>query len=167
MTASTSPASVAWLELGARAGRIRVDKGGTTHEFPVPIGLCTVAELFRRNPPHESELEAAIDLVEDAVMPLAKVLRGQAVLVAGDALSRRVAIFSTGSDTSQAASLQAVEGQFEQLAMAARRGAWSGGLRMDSSLAAGLLILRELMHHAGFDRIELRETLEDSKPIFK
>lgn len=54
------------------------------------------------------------------------------------------------------ASLDALEARFEQMALAARRSAWSREFHMDSFLAAGLLILREFMHHAGFDRIELR-----------
>ena len=144
------------LELGTGAGRIRVERSGAAADYPLPVGTAAVSALWRREPPNEGELEAAIDLVEEAVMPLAKAIPGRAVLVAGDEMARMLVGVSTGCDASQAASLDAVEARFGQLALAAQRGAWTREDRMDPSTSAGLLILRELMHHAGFERIELR-----------
>jgi hypothetical protein len=155
-----SYASVIWLELGASASRIRIERNGATNDLPLPIGTSIVSALFQRDPPRESELEAAIDLIEQAVMPLAKVMPRQAVLVAGNELARNLASASTGSDGSRFALLVAVEARFEQLAQAAGRGMWDRDNRMDSAIAAGLLILREFMHHSGFERIELRESGE-------
>jgi hypothetical protein len=152
-----SYATIIWLELSASASRIRVERNGVTDELPLPIGTSMVSALFRRDPPGESELEAAIDLIEQAVMPIAKVIPAQSVLVAGNELARKLVSESTGSDGSRVAFLGAVEARFELLALAAGRGVWSGDNRMDSSVSAGLLILREFMHHAGFERIELRE----------
>jgi hypothetical protein len=153
-----SYATAVWLELGASAGRIRVERNGATDELPLPIGTSIVSALFRRDPPRESELEAAIDLIEQAVMPLAKVMPRQAVLVAGNELARKLVSAGTGSDGTRVALLDAVEARFELLALAAARGMWSRDNRMDSSDSAGLLILREFMHHAGFERIELRDS---------
>ena len=159
MTATSGHEVVVWLELGPSPGRIRVDGDGSTGTFPLPVGTSEVVALFRRDPPTEGELEIAIELIEEAVMPLAKQVPRKAVLVAASDLARDLVMFSTGSAAGHGASLDAVEGRFEQLALAARRGAWSREVHMDSSFAAGLLILREFMHHAGFDRIELRDAV--------
>jgi hypothetical protein len=148
---------VVWLELGPASGRIRVDGDGSTEIFPLPVGTTDVIALFRRDPPTEGELEIAIELIEDAVMPLARKLPRKSVLVAANDLALKLVNLSTGCAASHCASLGAVEVRFEQMALAARRGAWSRELHLDSSLSAGLLILREFMHHAGFDRIELRD----------
>jgi exopolyphosphatase/pppGpp-phosphohydrolase len=149
--------AVVWLELLASAGRIRVDLDASTGAFPLPIGTSAVSALFRHDPPTEGELESAIELVEEAVMPLAKKMPRGSVLVASSERARELVNLSTGSVTSHVASLDAVESRFEQMALAARRGAWSREVRMDPSVCAGLLILREFMHHSGFDRIEVRD----------
>jgi hypothetical protein len=156
MTATGADEVVVWLEIGPSSGCIRAAGGGSTEIFPFPVGTADVLALFRHDPPTEGELEIAIELIEDAVMPLAKTLPRGSVLVAGNDLVLKLAHLSTGCVASQAASLDAVEAQFEQIALAARRGAWSRELQIDPSLCAGLLILREFMHHASFDRIELR-----------
>ena len=154
MTVADSHDGVVWLELEAADGRIRIEVDGATDEYPLPTGTSAVSALFKRDPPTQAQLELAIEVVEEAVMPLAKRIRRPAVLVAASDLARKLIALSTGSGTSHAASLDAVEARFEQLALAARRGAWPGESRMDVPVSAGLLILREFMHHAGFDRIE-------------
>jgi hypothetical protein len=156
MTATGAYEIVVWLEIGLSSGRIRAAGGGSTGIFPLPVGTADVLALFRHDPPKEGELEIAIELIEDAVMPLAKKLPQGSVLVAANDLVLKLVKLSTGCAASHAASLDAVEAQFEQIALAARRGAWSRELHIDPSLCAGLLILREFMHHAGYDRIELR-----------
>jgi hypothetical protein len=148
--------AVVSLELETSHGRILVDRDGSTEIFRLPVGTSDVVVLFRRDPPTEGELEIAIELIEASVMPLTKKLPPDGTLVAAGDLTRELACVSTGSRSSVAASRDAVESQFEQIALAARRGAWSREVHMTLSLAAGLLILREFMQHAGFDRIELR-----------
>ena len=157
VTTAQAPA-VLLLEMGEAAGRVRVDANGLLLDIPLPAG--TVG-MFRSDPPRESEIESAIDRVEEAVMPLAKVLPPGATLVAGNALTRRVAAVAAGSDAVESVAVAAVEALFEQVAMGARRGFWSGEQRMDGSLAAGALILREFMDHLGFDRIEVPAEADD------
>jgi hypothetical protein len=142
------------LELGSASGRVRIDAAtaSASREIPLPVGTTG---LFRNDPPRESEIEFAIERVEQAVMPLAKLLPHDAVLCAGDAFVRHLGETAAGSDNVDAVSVVAVEALFEQLAMAARRGLWSSDQCMDSRTAAGVLILREFMHHLGFDRIAL------------
>jgi exopolyphosphatase/pppGpp-phosphohydrolase len=143
------------LELGETAGCIHVDANGLLRSHALPIGTSSLTGIFHRDPPTEADLEIAIDLTEEAVMPLAKLLPAGAVLLAGDSLTRRVAVLAVGSDDIDAVSITAVEDLFEQVAMAARRGFWAGGQRIDGDTAAGALILREFMHHLGFDRMEV------------
>lgn len=162
MTTTNAHEVVVWLELGPSPGRIRVEAGGSTAIFPLPVGTSEVVALFRRNPPTEGELEVAIEVIEEAVMPLAKKVPQGAVLMAASDLARELVSLSTGSAASHVASLDAVEARFEQMALAARRGAWSREVQMDSSLSAGLLILREFMHHAAFDRIERQDGVASS-----
>jgi hypothetical protein len=62
---------------------------------------------------------------------------------------------AAGSEDVDEVSIAAIEALFEQIAMAARRGFWAGDQRMDGPTAAAVLIVREFMHHLGFERIEL------------
>jgi exopolyphosphatase/pppGpp-phosphohydrolase len=154
MTATAARNTVR-LELAETAGCVRVDANGSVELLSVPIGITSLTSIFQRDPPTEAEIEIAIDLTEQAVMPLAKLLPAGAVLLAGNPLTLRVAALAAGSRDIDAVSIAAVEGLFEQVAIAARRGFWAGEQRMDGATAAGALILRELMHHLGFDHIEL------------
>jgi exopolyphosphatase/pppGpp-phosphohydrolase len=143
------------LELGETAGCIHVDAKGLSQSHALPIGTSTLTSIFHRDPPTEADLEIAIDLTEEAVMPLARMLPSGAVLLAGNPLTGRIALLAAGSSEIDAVSITAIESLFEQVAMAARRGFWPAGQQMDAPSAAAVLILREFMHHLGFDRIEI------------
>jgi exopolyphosphatase/pppGpp-phosphohydrolase len=115
-----------------------------------------VEDVLRHESPTPGELERAIDLVEDALTDsrLAHANRGE--LVTADALLRRVPGLGVSG-----ASLQrdAVESLFQRLASR------SLGMHISAvelpegrDFAAALLILRECMHHLGFDRITIVET---------
>ncbi|MCM2252249.1 MAG: hypothetical protein NDJ19_07815 [Ramlibacter sp.] len=143
------------LELGAGAGHVGIIAADAGRKLPLPIGSSHLVRLFRRDPPRPVDLEEAIEVTEDAVMPLARLLPPDSVLRADDPLTRQVALRAAGSDAVQSVSLDAIEALFGQLADAAQRGFWSGELRLDPTEAAALVILREFMHHAGFDSIEL------------
>jgi hypothetical protein len=143
------------LELGAGESRLQVLESGVLRELRVSIGSSAVAQLFHSDPPTERELEAAIDMVEAAVMPLANEISPGATLIAGDALTGEVAASSTGDPLAATASIDAVEGLFDQLARAGQRGTWAGTTRMDATFAATVVILREFMHHTRFKSIQI------------
>jgi hypothetical protein len=145
------------LMLGAVESRVQVLETHAFREMRLPIGSSAVAEIFRSDPPTERELESAIDLIEEAVMPFAKEVPPGSALIAGDALTCEVAALGAGDQIVERVSIDAVEGLFDQLARAGRRGTWVGTTRMDATLAAAVVILREFMHHAGFLTIQLRE----------
>jgi hypothetical protein len=151
MTTAGPGAILVRLELGSTLAHVHVDAQGASRHLPVALGT---SGLFRGDPPSEAEIESAIERVEEAVMPLAKLLAG-ATLRAGDAMTRRVAAMAAGSEDVDEVSIAAIEALFEQIAMAARRGFWAGDQRMDGPTAAAVLIVREFMHHLGFERIEL------------
>jgi hypothetical protein len=152
MTTSGPGAILVRLELGSTLAHVHVDAQGASRHLPVALGT---SGLFRGDPPSEAEIESAIERVEEVVMPLAKLLPAGATLRAGDAMTRRVAAMAAGSEDVDEVSIAAIEALFEQIAMAARRGFWAGDQRMDGPTAAAVLIVREFMHHLGFERIEL------------
>ena len=142
------------------ASRVCFQQGGAMKEIPLGIEPAAVSALFRRAPPLEADLERAIDVVEEAVMPLAKLMPANPHLMAGDAATQALVRLSMGEGAGRTATLQAVEALFEQLALAARRGVWPASLRMDAAGSARLLILREFMHHAGIQQIDIQPERE-------
>ncbi|MBX3637981.1 MAG: hypothetical protein KF683_21630 [Rubrivivax sp.] len=128
---------------------LEVDDGETV---TLPVGLRDLAEdVLRHEPPTPAELERAIDLVEDALAGsrLAQGARGE--LVTADAVL--LALPGLGAP---GASLTRddVEASFQRLAsrslgMPAAAAASPRG----RDLAAATIILRECMHHLGFDRV--------------
>jgi exopolyphosphatase/pppGpp-phosphohydrolase len=118
---------------------------------------------FRHEPPSEMELESAIAFVEDAVMPLAKVLPSKTRLASSDAIASRL-LASARSDPHQPAgllTLAQVEHVFNQLvAVSLGRPASSSGVPTDASFVAYVLVLREFMHHLAFAEISIASAFE-------
>jgi hypothetical protein len=154
---STGSRVVIVLAQDGGASRVCFQQDCAATEIPLGIEPAAVAKLFRRYPPLEADLEKAIDVVEDAVMPLGRRLPPNPSLVAGDAATQRLARLSMGDGAGRTATLQAIEALFEQLASAARRGVWPGDLTLEPLLSASLVILREFMHHAGLREIAIDE----------
>lgn len=154
MTANAVPVSSLRLMLGERASRVLAGPGDSA-DHPLALGTLNVLPgPFRHNPPRESELEAAIEFVENVVMPLVKCLPAGMMLESGDSLALRIAALSSGTEKPRVVTLAAIEALFGRLASAAQRGAWIGEA-MDERMAAYLLILREIMHHWHIDRLSL------------
>ncbi|MBX3607635.1 MAG: hypothetical protein KF788_20310 [Piscinibacter sp.] len=126
-----------------------LDGGG--RQLVLPIGPQQLAERFR-DPPTPTDIEHAIDLIEDAIGGLDRgPLAGQADLETAEPL-----LFTLPGFEAPAAVLtrEAVEALFQRLASRAfgARVA-STDLPPGRELAAVLVILRECMHHLGFDRV--------------
>ena len=137
------------MHLDERSTLLYFDDGATV---TLPVGVRGLAEdVLRHDPPTPVELERAIDLVEDALATarLAKADRGS--LVIADALLRALPGLA---DPSPGLALDAVEALFQRLASRAH-GTPVGDAEMPRgrNVAAALLILRECMHHLGFDRV--------------
>ncbi|TWI08196.1 hypothetical protein [Aerolutibacter ruishenii] len=140
------------LHIGEHQTSIQVDDGpGEPDTVVLPLGALALARRhFHHQPPTATELELAIEAVEDALMPLVPRLRGPGTLLTSDDESIALAAFA-GRPTHAAVELDldTVERQFNRLADVANgRPASSEGLPPRATFAAHLLILRELMHHA-------------------
>ena len=88
-------------------------------------------------------------------VPLARLLPPRATLVTSNVLAADIAEAGARVAAATVVTLDAVERLFGQLVISAQRRAWPGEPRLGARAATYLLILRELMHHTGFDRFEL------------
>ncbi len=125
---------------------------GTMPEVVLGIGLSDLADtLFRHEPPTAIELEQAIDSVEDALTAT-----GLQHAERGELLSADPRLHALLSLQAQDAVIgrDAVEALFDRLACASlgRPGLLDEQLA-GRDAAAALLILRECMHHLGYDRV--------------
>lgn len=132
------------LSLGSARSRVEITGAdGTSQTFSLALGLDALTPgPFRRDPPTPLELEQAIMVVEDVLMPLAAripphpVLHLQSPVPLAEALGSRVQ------------SRENIERLFGQLvAMVEGDPLASAQLPRDRRVAAALLILREWMHH--------------------
>ena len=136
--------------------RLRLEALSTVLEFDdgrtitLPVGPRGLAgTVLRHDPPTPAELEQAIDRVEDALTGVSSAgIEGRG-LVTADALLRRLPGFDAqGSGLAR----DAVEALFQRLASRALGTPIAAAELPDGrEMAAALLILRECMHHLGFD----------------
>lgn len=125
----------------------------------LPMGArATAAVCFAHQPPDGADLEAAIALVEDNVMPVRPLLAEQSTLFTADAGIRQVAIAAgLEAQPEMQLTLEAVERTFARLtAVALGQPAAHAELPDDATFAATLVILRETMQHLGFAAIVIR-----------
>jgi hypothetical protein len=149
MAPSPSPAPVLVFE----PQRTRVGS------FDVGIGVDAIAAGFRHDPPTALDLETAIERIEDAISALGAA-RAEPVLAADDPVLRQLAA-AAGLEPRQEAVLatEAVERLFTRLA-AASSGALAAAdaVPPGRTLAAVLVLLRELMHHLRLQAVRVRPT---------
>jgi exopolyphosphatase/pppGpp-phosphohydrolase len=120
----------------------------------LPLGAMSTSRAhFQRYPPTPAEIENAIQVVEDTLMPVrAKIPQG-AELASADAAVELVArLASAGTPLP----IEAMEEVFNRLADAIMGSPASmAQIPEDPGFAASLLILREFMHHMQFAAIRL------------
>ena len=127
----------------------------------LPISADTLArDVLRHTPPRPLEIEQAIELVEDAVMPARAHLPDAFGLQVEDALLREMAGDDAPDEPSVAASgwlsIQAVEDLFSRLvALSEGRPVTQDALPTDAAHAARLVIVREILHHWGLGGLVL------------
>ncbi|MDP4210783.1 MAG: hypothetical protein Q8928_18390 [Bacteroidota bacterium] len=126
-----------------------------------PIGSeITARNYFRHNPPTPGEIEEAITIVEDEVMPIKKLLDHNSKLITLDSTIKDVAFQTETIDHALGLVLTIgnMEGVFNRLAaIITGRPASMDTLPTTLSFAASLLILREFMHHLGYTDITIRK----------
>jgi exopolyphosphatase/pppGpp-phosphohydrolase len=128
-------------------------RGDGVGEVVATLGIDTVVAHFRHAPPTGAELERAIDAIEDALMARRLGHADRGTLATSSASLRSLpGLASNGA----VLSLDQVESLFQRLADASSGPPTAlGGLPADRETAAALLILRETMHHLGFDRVQM------------
>ena len=155
--------AIAMLDLGEHRSRLLISEGEGGHPQPVfhhmDVGIDLLAtRTFKQQMPTEVQLEHGIMLVEDAAMPMARLIPPSNVFVTRDpyllevgqqALGvRDVATAWKASGRLPMLSREAVEGQFDMLArQAAHPHLPLGDLPQSPRWAAALLFLREILHH--------------------
>lgn len=133
------------------SGKNSEDEFGET----IPFGYRNVASLFfMHNPPTESEIEMAINNVEDSLMPLVDKIRPlNAQLVTFDVTAQDIGTYAKAQPTS--ITVAEVEDVFSRLALIIGGRPFSTDvIPSDNGFIAYELLLREVMHHLGFGTIK-------------
>lgn len=122
----------------------------------IPFGYRNVASrFFIHNPPSESEIEMAINNVEDSLMPLVHKIRSlNAQLATFDVIAKEIGTYAKAQPTS--ITVAEVEEIFSRLALIiGGRPSSTDLIPSDNRFIAYELLLREVMHHLGFHTIKL------------
>lgn len=165
--------AVALFDVGDSACYLLVSEGNQGHPTPVVhymhLGLHMLTQrTFKRDMPTPAQLEAGIIVVEDAVMPLARLVPPHTVLATRDPLLLQIARQAAGDPelgmwppapdcAPPAVTREAIEALFERLVAQSSRhyGGTDRDLPGDPYGAAALLILREALHHWQFTHLRL------------
>ncbi len=131
----------------------------------LPVGAGALArDVLRHTPPRPLEIEHAIEVVEEAIMPARAQLPGVFQLFSADPLLCALAAEVPGApevmrqsraglpDEARWLGMDAVEKLFSRLvARTEGRPASQDELPVDGASAARLVIVREILHHWGLD----------------
>lgn len=159
--------SLAVLDLGTYRCLLVVGEGDNGHPMPVahtiPLGLKLLTQrVFKRQMPDEAQLEQGIMLVEDAVMPLSRLIPPNTLLATRDPLLVDIAQHALGEhavapDAPRLALLhaEAVESLFQSLVQLAAHPAARTPVPPSPVWAAALLLLREILHHWHIGQIRI------------
>ncbi|MGH8055517.1 MAG: hypothetical protein ACREP4_16525 [Stenotrophomonas sp.] len=131
-----------------------------TEAIELSLSLTDLLDAgLRHFPPSELALERAIALSEDALMPHVAALRShplEVLVAADDALAALPLLLGREHSSALQLSIDDVERGFNQVAqVAAGMPAQSVGLSAQPAFVAALLVVRELMHHVGWKRLQL------------
>jgi len=129
---------------------------GPLKELSLPIGPGRLAaKVFSRELPSPVELEQAIEVVENALDATGLAAEPRGELVTTDAVVRQLPGLAVGHG---ALSRADVESLFQRLASASLgQPSAALGLPAGREAAATLLLLRELMHHLGFEAVRVAD----------
>ncbi|CAM4067268.1 hypothetical protein [Paracidovorax anthurii] len=149
------------LHIGAAHSSIASGTGPQPHVLrTLDVGsYATAAACLRHQPPTGAEVEQAIAVVEDAVMPVRAVLPAGSALYTADADIRRIALQAgIPAQPEMQLPLEALERVYQRMASRAMGGAPQGSdaVEDDPAFIATLVILRECLHHLGFEGISIR-----------
>lgn len=121
----------------------------------LPIGYANLAQRhIHHSPATPYEIENVIMLVEDEIMLKQKQIDRSRILVSDDAQIVKIAHFAQLGQDSPILLREQVEVLFNRVAdLISGRPLAQDPLPMEAPFILTLLILRELLHHLGFERI--------------
>lgn len=148
MTQRTAQQPVALCSLDAADSGLCLGPAATAC-YALPAAQTLARQHFRQALPTALELERAIEVVEDLLAGWALHPTAQTrLLLMGEVAARLASRLPDGRRES-------VEALFQQLAELAEGSVLARtGWQLDAEGCAGLLMLRELMHHLGFAAFE-------------
>lgn len=144
------------LHIGAESTLVAAGAANALLELAIGTRI-TAAAHFRHNPPNGVEIEEAIQTVEDALFPVRAKLAASSILVTSDEGINRIAdLAGLAKATRRVLTREAVERLFGRMAAVAEGRPLAGsGLPDQPDFYPRLLILREFLHHQGFDSISV------------
>lgn len=149
--------AVTLLNIGADEVWVSVSTAdGVVRAMPLEIGAeRTARELLRHCPPHRAEFEMAIEPIEDEITRVVPMLAPNSRLVTDDAGVREIAALA---GLAGAERITLFIGDTEQVfarlaAMVLGQPARAAGIPQDNAFAIRLIVLREFLHHLGFQQI--------------
>lgn len=144
------------LHIGAESTLVASVGSAERKTLELAIGSrVTAAAHFHHAPPTAREVEEAIQTVEDALFAVRAMLASASTLVTADPGIAEIAdLVGLTEAPRRVLSREAVERLFGRMAMLAEGQPLAhSGLPNRSDFYARLLILREFLHHQGFDAI--------------
>lgn len=126
---------------------------GHAPDVSLPIGVRALAAMLRHDPPTGGEIEQAIDAIEDALAASRLPHGERGELTVGDPWLRALpGLQGSGSRLTR----DEVEAVFQRVASAALGTPVArSDLPAGSEAVAALLILRECLHHLGYDGVRI------------
>lgn len=172
--------AIAMFDVGDRTCYLLISEGNQGHPAPVihymHLGLHLLTQrTFKKSMPTATQMETAIMVVEDAVMPLARLVPPHSVLATRDPLLLRIARDAAGDATlgttplgegeaPPSVSRDAIEALFNevvnQITGASR--SYRTDIPQEPRWIAALVLLREVLHHWQFPIMRLLPASHDT-----
>lgn len=153
MTAQTT------LHLGADISSVQcTEDGHIVFQQELPLGTASLArQWMRHTPPTPLDIENAIEVTEDVVMPLAaKLVRTEQLRLRGPGAALMLQVVGAAPDAELRWSLEEVEDLFNRIAMVSEgRPSVQEALPTAPEFYAAMVILRECLHHLRFSGVVL------------
>ena len=151
MTAQTT------LQLGAETSTVLcVEDGHVVLQQELPLGTASLArQWMRHTPPTPLDIEHAIEVTEDVLMPLAaKLARSEQLQLSGSGAALILQGVGAATDAVLNWSLEEVEGLFNRIAMVSQgRPIGQEALPTAPEFYAAMVIVRECLHHLRFSEV--------------
>jgi hypothetical protein len=148
------------LQLGAETSTVLcVENGHVVLQQELQLGTASMArQWMRHTPPTPLDIEHAIEVTEDVLMPLAaKLVRTEQLQLGGSGAALILQGVGSAPDAVLRWSLEEVEDLFNRIAMVSQgRPSGQEALPTAPEFYAAMVILRECLHHLRFGGMVVR-----------